>query len=317
MALSIYIDGRYVQKREDATVALFDHGFLYGDGVFEGIRVYGGKVFRMHDHMERLYRSARGIALDVPMDRAALAEVVLETVRRSGLDDAYIRLIVSRGSGDLGIDPRKCVVGSIYVIADKISVYPREKYEKGLRVVTASTRRLRPDTLNCQIKSLNYLNNILAKQEATRFGADEAVMLNDAGYITEATAENIFVIKRGEVATPPTYLGVLEGITRGVVLDLARQMGLPAAEKVLVMHDVYNAEEVFLTGTGAELVPVVEADGRQIGDGKPGPLFQRLLTAFQERTKWDGIPVRNEAPASLPAPRTIRSGRSKEASFRS
>src|SRR5437867_4599398 len=294
MGLAIYLDGRYVTKREDAAVALFDHGFLYGDGVFEGIRVYGGRVFRFDDHMDRLYRSARGISLEIPMDRQTLNEVVLETVRRSGLDSGYIRLIVSRGEGDLGIDPRKCAAASVYVIVDKIAVYPKEKYDAGLRVITASTRRQRPDTLDPQIKSLNYLNNILAKQEAIRQGADEAIMLNDSGYITEATADNLFVVRGGEVATPPVHLGLLEGITRRVVLDLAHQMAIPAHERILVMQDVYGAEEVFLTGTGAELVPVVEADGRRVGDGRPGPVFGRLLEAFRERTTWDGVLFRTE-----------------------
>lgn len=314
MALAIYLDGRYVTKREDATVALFDHGFLYGDGVFEGIRVYNATVFRMDDHVERLYRSARGIALDIPVDRQALREIILETVRRSGLDEAYVRVVASRGSGDLGIDPRKCASSAIYVIVDKISVYPKEKYEKGLNVISASTRRQRPDSLNSQIKSLNYLNNILAKQEAIRAGADEAIMLNEGGYITEATADNIFVVRGGEVATPPVHLGLLEGITRNIVMELARQMDLHAEERILVLHDVYNADEVFLTGTGAELVPVVEADGRKIGDGKPGQIFLRLLAAFRERTKWDGVPVRSGASEVLRAARGIRSGRSKEAS---
>ena len=315
MGLAIYLDGRYVARREDATVALFDHGFLYGDGVFEGIRVYGGRVFRLDDHVERLYRSAAGIELEVPMTAPLLRDVILETVRRSAFDEAYVRVVVSRGAGDLGIDPRKCARGSIFVIADRIAVYPKQKYENGLRVITSSIRRQRPDSLNSQIKSLNYLNNILAKQEATRAGADEAIMLNDAGYITEATADNVFLVRSGEVATPPVHLGLLEGVTRKVVLDLARQMGLPAHERVLVMQDVYGADEVFLTGTGAELVPVVEADGRRIGDGRPGPIFQRLLEAFRERTTWDGVLARTETSEPVRPPKGVRSARSKEATI--
>ena len=314
MALAIYLDGRFVGKREDATVALFDHGFLYGDGVFEGIRVYNGRIFRLADHMQRLYDSALGISLEIPMDREAMQKLVVETAKRSGLDEAYIRVVVSRGSGDLGIDPRKCKKAAVYIIADKIAVYPKEKYEKGLKVITSSIRRQRPDSLNSQIKSLNYLNNILGIQEATRAGADEAIMLNDVGYITEATADNLFVVAGGEVLTPPAYLGLLKGITRGVVLELARDMGMRSDERVLVMQDVYAAEEVFLTGTGAELVPVVEVDGRRIGKGTPGPVFLKLLQAFRERTQWDGVPVRPsaETPAKVRTVRGIRSSRASD-----
>jgi branched-chain amino acid aminotransferase len=301
MALAVYLDGRYVSSREEATVALFDHGFLYGDGIFEGIRVYNGRVFRLDDHIERLYESAKGIMLEVPLERGALCQALLETVRRSGLDDAYIRLVVSRGAGDLGIDPRKCQKAAVYIIVDKIGIYPKEKYDKGLKVITASTRRHRPDTLNTQIKSLNYLNNILGLQEAIRQGADEAIMLNDSGYITEATADNLFVIKKGEVLTPPAYLGLLKGVTRGLVLEIARELGLKAEERVLVMQDVYAADEVFLTGSGAELVPVVEVDSRSIGSGRPGPVFARLLEAFRARTKWDGTPVHAESAARAKA----------------
>jgi branched-chain amino acid aminotransferase len=300
MALAVYLDGRWVSSREEATIALFDHGFLYGDGVFEGIRVYNGRVFRLDDHIERFYESAKGISLEVPMSRDELVSIVLEGVRRSGLEEAYIRLVVSRGAGDLGIDPRKCKKPAIYIITDKIAVYPKEKYEKGLKLITASTRRLRPDMLNTQIKSLNYLNNILALQEAVRFGADEAIMLNEAGYVTEATADNIFVIKGGALVTPPAYLGLLKGVTRGVVLEIARILGMDASEQVMVLQDVYGGDEVFLTGTGAELVPVVEVDGRSIGGGRPGPQFLRLLAAFRERTRWDGTPVHPETEEKSP-----------------
>ena len=314
MALAMYLYGRFLSKREEATVSLFDHGFLYGDGVFEGIRVYNGRLFRLEDHLSRLYDSAAGIGLDIPLDRDAMRKVVLETARRSGLDEAYVRLVVSRGYGDLGIDPRKCRKASVYVIADRIAVYPKEKYEKGLKVVTASTRRQRPDSLNSQIKSLNYINNILGLQEAVRAGADEAIMLNDSGYITEATADNIFVVRSGEVLTPPAYLGLLKGITRGVVLELSRELDIPCDERVLVMQDVYTADEVFLTGTGAELVPVVEVDGRRIRDGRPGPLFLRLLEAFRQRTKWDGVPLKGEPSTKVRAERPVRASRASEAS---
>lgn len=301
MPLAVYLDGRFVGSRDEATVALFDHGFLYGDGVFEGIRAYNSRVFRMQDHLDRFYESAKGIALEVPMGREALASTILETVRRTGLTEAYIRLIVSRGAGDLGIDPRKCKKPALYVIADKIAVYPKEKYDKGLRVIAASTRRNRVDSLNGQIKSLNYLNNILGLQEAIRTGADEAIMLNDQGYVTEATADNVFVVRHGAVLTPPAYLGLLKGITRGVVLELARELGMPAEEPILLMQDLYAADEVFLTGTGAELVPVVDVDGRTIGSGKPGPVFAKLLKAFRDRTQWDGTPIHEGAAAGAEA----------------
>ncbi len=295
MPLCIYLDGRYVGSREEANVSLFDHGLLYGDGVFEGIRMYHGRIFRMEQHLDRLERSARGIALDLPMTRDQIVDVLMETVRRTGLDEAYIRLIVSRGPGDLGIDPRKCARSAVYLIADKIKLYPQEKYDKGLKVITASTRRSRPDTLNSQIKSLNYLNNILGLQEATRQGADEAIMLNDAGYVTEATADNVFVIQGQSLLTSPAYLGLLEGITRGVVMEIGPRVGLKVEERPLVMQDIYTADEVFLTGTGAELVPVVEVDGRVIAGGTPGPLFRQLLREFRERTRWDGVPVQPAA----------------------
>jgi branched-chain amino acid aminotransferase len=309
MALCIYLDGRFVNSREEARVSLFDHGLLYGDGVFEGIRVYHGRVFRMVEHLDRLERSARGIALEIPISREKLTEALLETVRRSGLDEAYIRLVVSRGPGDLGIDPRKCKKSAVYIITDKINVYPPEKYEKGLQIITASTRRSRPDTLNCQIKSLNYLNNILGLQEASRQGADEAIMLNDAGYVTEATADNVFAIQGDRLLTSPAWLGLLEGITRGVVMELAPRVGLRVEERPLVMQDIYTADEVFLTGTGAELVPVVQVDGRTIAGGKPGPHFRDLLREFRERTTWDGVlvneeAVRKAAPARRVTPHT-------------
>lgn len=310
MALAIYLDGRFVSRREDASVALFDHGFLYGDGVFEGIRVYNGRIFRMEDHIDRLYASARGILLDVPMDREALRATLLETVKRTGLDEAYVRVIVSRGAGDLGIDPRKCKKSALFIIADKIAVYPKEKYEKGLKVITASVRRQRPDSLNSQIKSLNYLNNILALQEAMRCDADEAILLNDSGYITEATADNIFVSKGSEIFTPPAYLGLLKGITREVVFEIGRELGIKVEERVLVMQDVYTADEVFLSGTGAELVPVVDVDGRIIGAGKPGPLFLRMLEGFRQRTTWDGTPIREDVDEKARSVRSLRTGRS-------
>lgn len=303
MPLCIYLNGRYFSTREEAQVTVFDHGLLYGDGVFEGIRAYHGRIFRCDDHLDRLYRSARGIDLQVPIERDELRQIVLETVRRTKLQDVYIRVVISRGAGDLGIDPRKCAKPNMFIIADKIAVYPAEKYERGLRIITASTRRNRPDSLNSQIKSLNYLNNILGLQEAIRQGADEALMLNDSGYITEATADNVFVVRGEALLTSPAYLGLLEGITRGVVMDLGRRLGMKVEERPLVLQDAYGADEVFLTGTGAELVPVIDVDGRRIADGTPGPWYKRLLAEFRERTKWDGVPVQPEGEATASPPR--------------
>lgn len=288
MALSIFLNGEYLDKREKALVPLYDHGFLYGDGVFEGIRAYAGRVFRLDDHMDRLYDSARGILLQIPYSREELIKILLETVRRTGLDDAYIRLVVSRGAGDLGIDPRKCAKAAVYIIAGSVSLYPPETYKRGLRCTIASTRRNRPDSLNPQIKSLNYLNNILAKIEAIQAGVDEAIMLNEAGYVTEGTAENLWAVAEGTCYTPPTHLGMLDGITRRVLIDLCVENRIPWAERTLVVHDLTRSDEVFLCGTGAELIPVTEIDQRVVGDGKPGPMFSRMVELFRARTRVDG-----------------------------
>ena len=288
MALSIFLNGEYLDKREKALVPLYDHGFLYGDGVFEGIRAYAGRVFRLDDHMDRLYDSARGILLQIPYSREELLKILLETVRRTGLDDAYIRLVVSRGPGDLGIDPRKCAKAAVYIIAGSVALYPPETYKRGLRCTIASTRRNRPDSLNPQIKSLNYLNNILAKIEAIQAGVDEAIMLNEAGYVTEGTAENLWAVAEGTCYTPPTHLGMLDGITRRVLIDLCVENGIPWAERTLVVHDLTRSDEVFLCGTGAELIPVTEIDQRVVGDGKPGPMFLRMVELFRARTRVDG-----------------------------
>jgi len=288
MALSIFLNGEYLDKREKALVPLYDHGFLYGDGVFEGIRAYAGRVFRLDDHMDRLYDSARGIQLQIPYSREELTKIPLETERRTGLDDAYIRLVVSRGPGDLGIDPRKCAKAAVYIIAGSVSLYPPETYKRGLRCTIASTRRNRPDSLNPQIKSLNYLNNILAKIEAIQAGVDEAIMLNEAGYVTEGTAENLWAVAGGTCYTPPTHLGMLDGITRRVLIDLCVENGIPWAERTLVVHDLTRSDEVFLCGTGAELIPVTEIDQRVVGDGKPGPMFLRMVELFRARTRVDG-----------------------------
>ena len=291
MGLCIYANGKFLTDKSKAVTSIYDHGFLYGDGIFEGIRVYNGRIFMFEEHIERLYDSAKSIALTIPMSIDELSKITIETVRRTGYREAYIRLVVSRGDGDLGLDPRKCAKPNIFIIADSIQLYPQEKYEVGLKVITCSTRRNSPDVICPQIKSLNYLNNILARIEANRAGADEGIMLNPRGYVCEATADNIFVIKKGQVVTPPTYIGVLLGITRQCVFDITEKLGIKTFERNIVMHDVYTADEVFLTGSAAEFIPVVNADDRVIGDGKPGPIFKKLLTEFREMTKHRGTPV--------------------------
>lgn len=290
MSGAVYVNGR-IAGRDEAVVSVYDHGFLYGDGVFEGIRVYAGRIFMLEEHLDRLYESARHIMLEIPLQRHEMRDAVIATVRASGLREAYIRPVVSRGPGDLGIDPRKCPRATVVIIVDAIQLYPQEAYERGLRMVTAAVRRPAVDALDGRIKSLNYLNNILARIEANQAGADEALMLTSEGYVCECSADNIFIVKDGEVCTPAAHLGLLKGITRDAALALARQQGLQAGERVFTLHDVYTADECFLTGTGAEIAPVVEVDGRPIGDGRPGPVTQRLNAAFRELAARSGTPV--------------------------
>ena len=285
--MQIYLNGQYVSK-EQATVSVFDHGFLYGDGIFEGIRAYGGNVFRLKEHVDRLYDSAKSIMLNIPMTPVEMEDAICETIRKNGLQDAYIRVVVSRGEGDLGICPTKCPVPTVIIIADKISLFPAELYEKGLRTVTVPTRRNNPDALNPKIKSLNYLNNVLVKIEANQAGVSEAIMLNGQGYVAEGSADNIFVIKRGKIVTPPTYLGALEGITRQAIIDLSHKLNIPIIEEPFTRHDVYVADEVFLTGTAAEIIPVIEVDGRMIGTGEPGPMTKTLLNEFRKIVYTEG-----------------------------
>jgi branched-chain amino acid aminotransferase len=284
----VYVNGRFV-SRSEATVAVFDRGFLYGDGVFEGIRAYQGRVFRLGQHVDRLFRSAKAILLEPPAGPEELKDLIREGVRRRGGGDCYIRVVLSRGEGDLGLDPRNC--HTLVVIVDTIALYPQEVYQRGLEVISCVTRRTPTSALNPEIKSLNYLNNILAKIEVARAGADEGLMLNQEGYVTEATADNIFVRLAGGLVTPPAYAGLLEGITRQVVFELAAEMDLPLKEELLTLYDVYSAEECFLTGTGAEIVPVVRVDGREIGDGLPGPITKRLMARFKEVTVTESVPV--------------------------
>jgi len=266
----IYLDGKFVDESE-AKVSVFDHGLLYGDGVFEGIRLYSGNLFRLDEHLERLEYSAKAILLKIPLDRAALVQAVAETCRRNRLTDAYIRLVVTRGPGDLGLAPWLCPKPTLFIIASRISLYPPEHYEKGLAIVTVPTRRIGPAALPSTVKSLNYLNNILAKLEARQAGALEAIMLNEQGYVAECTADNVFIVRKGEILTPGAAQGALQGITRGAAIDIARELGAPFREAILTRYDLWCADECFLTGTGAEVIPVVALDGREIGDGRPGP----------------------------------------------
>lgn len=297
MSLIIYLDGEFVPK-ERAKISVFDHGLLYGDGVFEGIRAYYGRVFKLAEHLDRLYESAMPLDLKIPINKDEMQEVVLETCRRNNLRDGYIRLVVTRGVGDLGLDPRKCPKASIFCIAASIQLYPEEFYEKGLEVVTVSTRRNLPVACNPRVKSLNYLNNIYARMEATLAGVPEAIMLNSEGYVAEATGDNIFIVKKGAIMTPPAFLGILEGITRNTVMDLARQKGMPVEEKVFTLYDVYTADECFLTGTAAEVIPTVKVDGRIIGDGRPGRVTNELIAAFRELTRFDGPAIFPEEKAA-------------------
>ena len=288
--MKIYLDGKFVDEA-DAKVSVFDHGLLYGDGVFEGIRLYDGNIFRLDEHLERLEYSAKAILLDLPLNRSQIAEATCESCRINGLRDAYIRLVVTRGVGDLGLAPWNCSKPSIFIIASRISLYPAEYYQNGLGIVTVPTRRINPAALPPTIKSLNYLNNILGKIEAKQFGALEAIMLNDQGYVAECTADNIFVVHKGEVITPASSQGALNGITRGTILDIAKEVNVPVREANMTRYDVWCADECFLTGTGAEVIPVTKLDGRIIGTGKPGPLTQKILESFRRRVRSEGTRI--------------------------
>jgi len=285
----IYIDGKYLPK-EEARISVFDHGFLYGDGVFEGIRAYNGRVFRLQEHLDRLYDSARTIDLTVPISKQEMGEIILEVLRRNQLSNGYIRPLVSRGVGDLGLDPRKCPKASVIVIAVEWGAMYGELYEKGLKAITVSVRRNPADALPPNVKSLNYLNNILAKIEANYKGGDEAIFFDTNGYIAEGSGDNIFVVKNGVIFTPPT-LNNLRGITRAVVLEIAKSHGLTLMEQNLGYYDMYSADEVFVTGTAAEVAPIVLIDGRSIGTGKPGPVTRQLMAAFKTVTETEGTPI--------------------------
>lgn len=288
--MKIYLDGKFVDEA-DAKISVFDHGLLYGDGVFEGIRLYGGNIFRLEEHLERLEYSAKAILLKIPLGRKELAEATCETCRQNGLTDAYIRLVVTRGVGDLGLAPWLCPKPSLFIIASKISLYPPEHYENGLSIVTVPTRRINPAALPSTVKSLNYLNNILGKIEARQFGALEAIMLNDQGYIAECTADNVFIVHKGVIITPAVSQGALRGVTRGAIFDVAAELGVPIREADMTRYDVWCADECFLTGTGAEVVPVVKLDGREIGSGKPGAITQQVLASFRRRVLVEGTRI--------------------------
>lgn len=285
--MRIYLNGKLVPK-EEAVVSVFDHGFLYGDGAFEGIRSYNGLVFRLKEHIKRLYETMHTLMIDPKMTQQEMVNAVVSTLKANKLSDAYIRLIVSRGNGDLGLDPRKCYgKPNVIIIADKITLYPAELYKKGMAIITVATAKNNVNALNPQLKSLNYLNNILAKMEATHCGYNEAIMLDSNGYIGECTGDNLFIIKDGILSTP--HLGRLKGITAESILEIAAKMKLKTVEGFISRHEVYNAQEAFLTGTAAELIPVVAVDGRNIGDGRPGAVTNKLLKAFKALTKIDGV----------------------------
>ncbi len=279
MPLKIWIDGKLVDK-DDAKISVYDHGLLYGDGVFEGIRAYSGRIFKLEGHLRRLYDSAKAIRLNIPLTSEQLQLAIEQTVRANNLQDCYIRAVVTRGAGYLGLNPNKCTTPSVFIIADTIQMYPKEVYDKGMKVITASVIRNHPNAVSPRVKSLSYMNNILAKIEAVDAGVSEAIMLNHEGNVAECTADNIFIITRGTVCTPTTSDGILEGITRDTILELCRKLNIPCMEKTLQRHDLYIADECFLTGTGAEVVPVTGIDGRVIGSGEPGPVTRKLLEAF-------------------------------------
>ena len=286
--MKVYINGKFYEKTE-AKISVFDHGLLYGDGVFEGIRSYSRLVFKLKEHIERLFESAHTIMLNIPLSKEGMIKAVVETLKKNNLKDAYIRLVVTRGEGDLGLDPRKCEGrASVIIITDKIALYPEKFYREGLEIVTVPTIRNLPEALNPQIKSLNYLNNILAKIEAINAGCDEAIMLDSLGYVAECTGDNIFIVKRNHLYTPPQCMGTLRGITRDSVLEIARKDKIPVHEHVLTRHELFISDECFLTGTAAEIVPVVKVDGRVIGTGKPGKLTLSLMKKFKELTKKEG-----------------------------
>lgn len=288
--MKIYIDGAYYD-RENAKISVFDHGLLYGDGVFEGIRFYNGKVFRLEEHIDRLLDSARSICLSPPLTKKKMTEAVLETLRCNRLHHGYIRLLLTRGVGNLGLNPISCSRPTVIIIADSIQLYPPEMVQEGLKVVTCATRRIAPAALSPMVKSLNYLNNVLAKIEAVQAGVGEGLMLNEQGYVAECTADNIFIVKKGRIITPPVTAGALAGVTRSVIFELALDLGIPLIEANITRHEIFVADECFLTGTAAEVMPVVLLDSRPIGEGKPGPITCQLTNEFHQLTQRTGTAI--------------------------
>ncbi|MBI4778310.1 branched-chain-amino-acid transaminase [Candidatus Desantisbacteria bacterium] len=288
--MQVYLNGKLVAK-EEAKVSVFDHGVLYGDGVFEGLRAYNGRIFRLEKHIDRLIDSAKAIMLNIPISKKELIDAVVETVRANNIHDGYVRLVVTRGTGDLGLDPRKCPVASTFIIADKITLYPEELYRNGMEIITVPTRRNIPEALNPCIKSLNYLNNIMAKIEAIHGGVHEALMLNSEGYVTECTGDNIFIVRDNILLTPPTWVGALKGITRDVVMELAKENKIEIKEEVLTRYDLYTADECLLTGTAAEIIPIIKIDSRIIGTGKPGNITLKIMQQFRKLTQTEGVEV--------------------------
>jgi len=288
--MEVYIDGKFYPKAE-AKISVFDHGFLYGDGIFEGIRLYKGCVFRLDEHLERLEMSAKALCLNMPWTRKEISDIVCESCRRNKLTDGYIRLVVSRGFGDLGLSPKNCPKPSIICIADSIKLYPEELYTTGMKIITAPTRRVSPAALPPMIKSLNYLNNILAKMEAQQHGFHECLMLNEQGYVSECTGDNVFLIHKGKLITPASHAGALVGITRQVAIEVAQALNIPVVETNITRYDVWNADECFLTGTAAEVIPVIEVDARTIGTGKPGPLTAKILAEFRKKASKEGTHI--------------------------
>lgn len=298
--MEVYIDGKFLPK-EDAKISVFDHGLLYGDGVFEGIRVYENCIFRLDEHLERLEDSAKAIMLRMPWSREELALATVESCRRNGIRNGYIRLVVTRGVGDLGLSPSNCKAPSLIIIADTIKLYPPETYTNGMRLITVPTPRTSHASLPPSVKSLNYLNNILAKIEGQLHGYNEVLMLNDQGYIAECSADNFFVIRKGVLYTPAVHAGPLRGITRAVVLEIAAKLRVPVSETNLTRYDAWTADECFLTGSGAEIVPVIEIDGRKIGDGKPGPITGNILKTFRTKVTKEGRMIKPTKAAKTPA----------------
>ena len=286
----IFLDGKLVPESE-AKISVFDHGLLYGDGCFEGIRIYNGRVFKLTEHLVRLFESARSLLLTIPFSFEEMEKATLQTVSANGLRDGYIRLVVTRGVGPLGLNPFQCPKASVFIIASNITLYPAEKYENGLTMITCATRRPAPAALSPQVKSLNYLNNVMAKVEAIQGGGEEGVMLNEQGYVAECTGDNLFLVKGGAVFTPPISAGGLDGITRRAVMDLLKEMNVSCTEVMMTRHDVFTADECFLTGTAAEVIAAVELDRRKIGDGKPGALTKRLVEKFKVLANSTGTPV--------------------------